>query len=86
MFPWRRLADAGFGPWPADDAPPAPAGFDAWLALRTLGYPTDDPGAALRAFRRRFRGIESALTDPAPELDAEDVRVLHALVMPAAVP
>lgn len=85
-FPWRALADAGFGPWPADDAPPAPPGFDPWLALRALGYATDDPGAALRAFRRRFRGIEADLSDPPPELDAEDTRLLHALVMPRAMP
>ena len=76
LFPWARLAAAGFGVWPVDDAPPAPAGFDPWLALAWLGYPLDDPGAALRAFRMRFRGIESesVLTD------AEDARILHALL------
>ena len=26
LFPWKRLHDAGFGIWPADDAPPPPPG------------------------------------------------------------
>lgn len=80
LFPWKALADAGFGPWPEDDAPPAPEGFDAWLALAAFGYPLDDPQAALRAFQRRFRGIESVLPPDATQApDAEDARILHAL-------
>lgn len=73
-FPWKQLADAGFGPWPAADAPPAPEGFDPWLALAAFGYPLDDPRATLRAFHRRFRGLEGD-----HPLDAEDARILHAL-------
>ena len=83
-FPWARLAAAGFGPWPAEPFEDPPPGFDPWLALRVVGYPLDDPGAALRAFRRRFRGIEAELTDPPPELDADDARALHALTRPDA--
>lgn len=73
LFPWRRLADAGFGTWPADGAPPPPAGFDAMQALATLGYALDDPEAAVRAYRMRYRG------DAAGVLDSEDARILHAL-------
>jgi N-acetylmuramoyl-L-alanine amidase len=76
LFPWRRLAEAGFGIWPADDAPPPPEGFDAMRALRLVGYDTTDPEATIRAFRLRFRG--DALT----VLDDEDLRILHALTMP----
>ncbi|MEN1942001.1 N-acetylmuramoyl-L-alanine amidase [Luteimonas sp. MJ246] len=76
LFPWKRLAAAGFGIWPADDAPPAPDGFDAMRALRLVGYAVDDPAAAIRAFRLRFRG--DALTT----LDEEDLRILHALTRP----
>lgn len=77
-FPWKRLYDAGFGVWPAADAPPAPDGFDAWQALRVLGYPLRDPAAAARAFHRRFRGIDEG-DNPSAALDAEDARILHAL-------
>lgn len=73
-FPWRRLADAGFGIWPADDAPPAPQGFDPWNALRMIGYPLQNRIATVRAFHRRFRGMETDV------LDAEDLRILHSLV------
>lgn len=76
LFPWKRLAEAGFGIWPADDAPPAPEGFDAMRALEQVGYDTSHGDATLRAFRLRFRG--DALT----ELDAEDLRILHALTLP----
>lgn len=78
LFPWRRLAAAGFGTWPADDAPPPPAGFDAMQALAVLGYPLDDAAAAVRAYRMRYRG------DTASTLDAEDARILHAMTASAA--
>lgn len=89
LFPWKRLADAGFGLWPAADAPPAPEGFDAMQALRLLGYPMEDPAAAVRAFRLHFRGIDGGIDgggDAGPLLDAEDARILHALTQPIAVP
>lgn len=78
LFPWKRLAEAGFGLWPADGAPPPPPGFDPWLALRLIGYPLDDRAATVRAFRNHFRGMEG------DALDAEDLRILHALAWPAA--
>lgn len=59
-FPWRRLAQAGFGLW--CDAPPVDAGADArteataddLLKLRALGYDISDGPAAIRAFRRHY--------------------------------
>ncbi len=73
LFPWKQLADAGFGRWPDADAGDPPEGFDPWLALRLVGYPLDDRAATVRAFHRHYRGTE---TDA---LDAEDARILHAL-------
>jgi N-acetylmuramoyl-L-alanine amidase len=72
-FPWRQLADAGFGVWPVDTHETPPLGFDPWLALRLVGYPINDRAAAVRAFHLRFRGIDS------DTLDDEDLRILHAL-------
>jgi N-acetylmuramoyl-L-alanine amidase len=74
-FPWKRLADAGFGLWPGDADIEVPPGFDPWLALRLIGYSLDDRPATVRAFHLHFRGIESV------ELDDEDLRILHALTM-----
>lgn len=77
QFPWRRLAEAGFGLWPdpADGEPPP--GFDPWLAMEAIGWPLDDRAAAVRAYRRHYRG------DEADTLDAEDLRILHSLVLQA---
>ncbi|HET9484495.1 MAG TPA: N-acetylmuramoyl-L-alanine amidase [Xanthomonadales bacterium] len=78
-FPWAALAQAGFGPWPSGPLQDPPEGFDPWLALRALGYTDADRDAALRAFQRRFRGIEAALDAPPPAMGAEDALILHAL-------
>ena len=77
LFPWKRLHDAGFGPWPADATQDPPAGFDPWLALQAIGYSTDNRADTVRAFHHRFRGMEGT------ELDAQDLRILHALTRAA---
>ncbi|WDS35592.1 N-acetylmuramoyl-L-alanine amidase [Pseudoxanthomonas sp.] len=78
LFPWKQLADAGFGRWPRADAPPAPADFDPWLALSELGYPLTNRGDTVQSFRHHFRGMEGKV------LDAEDLRILHDLTLPPA--
>ena len=77
LFPWKRLHDAGFGLWPADATQDRPAGFDPWLALQAIGYSTDNRADTVRAFHHRFRGMEGT------ELDAQDLRILHALTRTA---
>ena len=77
LFPWKRLHDAGFGLWPADTTQDPPAGFDPWLALQAIGYSTDNRADTVRAFHHRFRGMEGT------ELDAQDLRILHALTRTA---
>jgi N-acetyl-anhydromuramyl-L-alanine amidase AmpD len=77
-FPWKQLADAGFGAWPQGTLVEPPPGCDPWLALRLLGYPLDqddtpDHAATVRAFHRHFRGDENDV------LDAQDARILYAL-------
>jgi N-acetyl-anhydromuramyl-L-alanine amidase AmpD len=77
-FPWKQLADAGFGAWPKGPLVDPPTGFDPWLALRLLGYPLDQDdtpnhAATVRAFHRHFRGDENDV------LDAQDARILFAL-------
>jgi N-acetylmuramoyl-L-alanine amidase len=64
-FPWKRLADAGFGEWPRADAVPAPDDFDPVLALALIGYDVRDLPAAVAAFRRRFRAMETSMPSAA---------------------
>jgi N-acetylmuramoyl-L-alanine amidase len=59
LFPWRRLAQAGFGLWCESPPPTAPEGFDALLGLRALGYDIANPPAARAAFRRHFLAQDS---------------------------
>ena len=80
-FPWKRLADAGYGRWPQRALPDPPPGFDGWMAMAMFGYSLDDRAAALRAFRMRFRGRDDG-ADLTPQLDADDLRILHALSQP----
>jgi len=52
-FPWKRLADAGYGVW--CDAPPAPsAETDGALLLAAFGYDISSLDAAIAAFKRHF--------------------------------
>ena len=74
LFPWQRLADAGFGRWPQGVLVDPPAGFDPWMALAVVGYPLDDRAAAVRAFHNHFRGTGG------DELDPQDLRILWNLV------
>ena len=78
QFPWKRLADAGYGQWPQGELVDPPAGFDGWMAMRVVGYDIRDRAAALRAFRMHYRGRDDGekLT---PEFQPEDLQILYAL-------
>ena len=78
LFPWQRLADAGFGLWPQAALQDPPVGFDPWLAMAAVGYPLADRAAAVRAFHRHYRGRDDG-EDPQASFDAEDLRILFAL-------
>jgi len=73
-FPWRRLAQQGFGLW-CDGPAPAPAGVDPLLALQALGYEVGAGETALRAFRRHWAG-----DDASADLSDADRAMLHCLV------
>jgi N-acetyl-anhydromuramyl-L-alanine amidase AmpD len=72
-FPWKQLADAGYGRWPRGELVPPPTQFDAWGALAEIGYALDDRDAALKSFHHHYRGSEGAA------LDDMDRRILYAL-------
>lgn len=85
LFPWQRLAEAGFGLWPRAALVPPPAGFDPWAALRLIGYDLRDPAAAVRAFHRHYRAGEGEAWAPG---DAEILYDLQQqlLELPVALP
>ncbi|MGE3770126.1 MAG: N-acetylmuramoyl-L-alanine amidase [Bdellovibrionales bacterium] len=55
LFPWDRLAAAGFGIWPKKESAVADIKpVDAQKALEMIGYDVSDFDAALLAFQRHF--------------------------------
>lgn len=75
FFPWKRLAERGFGIWYNESFLPAPPlNFNAIDALRIIGYDTRNLSAAIRAFKRRF--IQTEVSD---ELTPYDEAVIYDL-------
>lgn len=63
LFPWKRLAEAGFGLWCEPPYPAPPREFDLPLALTALGYDPGAPAAAQAAFRLHFVQERSLTAD-----------------------
>ena len=72
-FPWRRLAEHGFGLWCDDPLPPAPEGLDLTLLLAALGYSPADPEASRQAFLLHYAGGRKTLSE------AEEKALAHCL-------
>jgi N-acetylmuramoyl-L-alanine amidase len=53
-FPWRQLADSGYGLWYDTINTKVPAAFNALQALRIIGYNTADSVAAIQSFKIHF--------------------------------
>ena len=65
-FPWKQLADQGFGLWYDDTTGvEVPAYFDHLQALRIIGYDMADTTAAILAFKRHFEQDTIAVLNPA---------------------
>jgi N-acetylmuramoyl-L-alanine amidase len=75
-FPWKRLADAGYGVWCEPPFPGAPSGQDDAVLLIAFGYDVSNLEAAVGAFRRRFLAQDSA--SPLTEYDRA---LLYCLIM-----
>ncbi|MGZ3765597.1 MAG: N-acetylmuramoyl-L-alanine amidase [Mucilaginibacter sp.] len=72
FFPWKILAQHGFGYWSDDVLELAPDNFDYTTALRLIGYDTSNITAAVVAFKRHF-----VQTDITPTLTQLDLNVLY---------
>jgi N-acetylmuramoyl-L-alanine amidase len=70
LFPWKRLADKGFGLWYSDTTGiSTPQAFNHIDALRIIGYDTRDTTAAFKAFRIHFlQDTLSVMDEPAKKV------------------
>lgn len=60
-FPWKRLADSGYGIWWSDTtAVVVPDDFNTLQALRLIGYDTRDSLAVFQTFKRKYEQIDSS--------------------------
>lgn len=73
-FPWRRLAQHGYGLWCEPPFPQVPDAVDTALLLTALGYDTRDLESAVAAFKRHFTPEDSTT-----EIIAEDRALLMCL-------
>lgn len=59
FFPWKKLAENGFGVFPDTDLEKAPKDFNIDLALRLIGYDTKNLPEAIAAFKLHFMQIDN---------------------------
>lgn len=71
-FPWKKLADKGFGFWYDEVLQNPPADFDTEKALKYIGYNITNLPAAIEAFKLHF--IQS---DISKKLTPVDILVLY---------
>ena len=75
QFPWKKLAENGFGFWYDDNLENPPANFDPVLGLKIIGYDISNLGNAIRAFKIHYIQDE---TD-ASFLNENDIRILYSI-------
>lgn len=78
-FPWKKLADAGFGYWyDTNNLPSPPPDFNAAMALRIIGYNTKNLENAIQAFKLHY-----IQTNTNGTLSDYDNKVLYAIYLQA---
>ena len=75
-FPWKKLADSGFGIWWSDTTNVVvPPDFNSLQALRVVGYDIRDSVSVIQTFKRKYEQIE----DKSSALNDADKKILYTL-------
>lgn len=74
-FPWKQLADSGFGLWWSDTTGvKVPKDFNPMQALRIIGYDIRDSAAVIQTFKRKYVQKEGSAA-----LSDSDKKILYTL-------
>lgn len=74
-FPWKKLADRGFGYWYDDYLETPPANFDVRLALRVIGYDVKNLDAAIKGFKHHYIQKDTNTAN----LNENDLKILYSI-------
>ncbi|WP_289662367.1 N-acetylmuramoyl-L-alanine amidase [Flavobacterium panacagri] len=74
LFPWKTLAEKGFGIWQDEVLEPAPFDFKIEPALRIIGYNTKNLTAAIQAFKLHY-----IQTDTTSTLDRKTIDTIYSI-------
>ncbi|MFC4232059.1 N-acetylmuramoyl-L-alanine amidase [Parasediminibacterium paludis] len=73
-FPWKMLAQKGFGLWPDEIInSKVDSNFNHLQALRIIGYDIKDTSAAIRAFKRHFMQDSTKKINEADKLTLQNL-------------
>ena len=74
LFPWKTLAEKGFGIWQDEILEEAPFDFKIEPALRIIGYNTKNLSAAIMSFKLHY-----IQTDTSPTLDRKTIDTIYSI-------
>lgn len=74
-FPWKTLADQGFGYWYDEPLEEVPLGFDVKLALRIIGFDVKNLDAAIKGFKYHYIQENPNVAT----LNEQELRILYAI-------
>ena len=74
LFPWKILADEGFGIWSDEFLETAPNNFNIEQGLRIIGYDTKNLPAAITAFKLHY--IQTEVNDV---LDEKTINTIYSI-------
>jgi len=74
-FPWKKLADQGFGYWYEEFLETPPIDFNPKMALRIIGYDVHNLDAAIKAFKIHYiqQDVNTAF------LNENDLKIMYSI-------